>query len=137
MRGLWKLWLTALVVSVAVFAAPVAHGEYGDVVFNKYSDKARMRPVVFPHWFHRLRFTCNVCHKETGFKMRAGSNDVTMGDIIDGKYCGMCHNGELAWGAENCSRCHSGLHGLAGGFYHSQFPDGGPPAEESILKRRH
>jgi len=27
--------------------------------------------------------------------------------IIDGQYCGACHNGELAWSVENCNLCHS------------------------------
>ena len=133
---LWKAWLAALVFGV-VFFVPIAHGEYADVVLNKYSDKAGMRPVVFPHWFHRLRFTCNVCHNATGFKMRAGSNDINMADIIDGKFCGMCHNNAIAWSAEHCNRCHSGLPGLAGGFYGSQDPGTGPPPVGEVLERRH
>ncbi len=32
------------------------HAEYGDVTFNKRAEKAGVRPVVFPHWFHRIRF---------------------------------------------------------------------------------
>ena len=51
--------------------------------------------------------------------MRAGANDVLMSDIIDGKFCGMCHNGQIAWGPERCDLCHSGLPrllpGIAGG----------------------
>jgi c(7)-type cytochrome triheme protein len=70
--------------------------------------KEGVRPVVFPHWFHRIRFRCKVCHQELGFKMRAGANDVLMSDIIDGKFCGMCHNGRIAWGPERCDLCHSG-----------------------------
>ena len=62
-------------------ATPFA--EYGDVVINKRSDKEGVRPVIFPHWFHRIRFRCKVCHSELGFKMRAGANDVLMSDIID------------------------------------------------------
>jgi cytochrome c peroxidase len=31
--------------------------------------------------------------------------------IIDGQFCGSCHNGELAWSAENCNLCHSGRPG--------------------------
>ena len=121
-----------LAVGMAL-VAPMAQGEYGDVVLNKRAGKEGMRPVVFPHWFHRLRFTCNVCHNENGFKMRAGSNDITMADIVDGKFCGMCHNNEIAWSAEYCNRCHSGLPGLEGGFYSSQFPEG--PRDAS--SRRH
>lgn len=91
--------------------------EYGDVVLNRYSDKGGVRPVVFPHWFHRIRFRCKVCHHELGFKMRAGSNDVLMSDIIDGKFCGMCHNNDIAWGAERCDLCHSGKRGTKSGIY--------------------
>ena len=130
-----KQWLLILAIGMAL-TAPMARGEYGDVVLNRYAEKEGMRPVVFPHWFHRLRFTCNVCHNESGFKMRAGSNDITMADIVDGKFCGMCHNNEIAWSPEYCDRCHSGLRGLAGGFYGSQLP-GGPGGFGDITKRRH
>jgi c(7)-type cytochrome triheme protein len=88
-----------------------AHGEYGDVVINEYSDKAGMRPVVFPHWFHRIRFRCKVCHADLGFKFQAGGNDINMLKIIDGAYCGACHNGDIAWSVENCDLCHSGKPG--------------------------
>ena len=104
--------LTALLALVP--ATPWA--EYGDVVINRYSDKAGVRPVVFPHWFHRIRFRCKVCHQELGFKMRAGANDVLMADIIDGKFCGMCHNERIAWGADRCDLCHSGKPGLPSGI---------------------
>jgi hypothetical protein len=50
---------------------PDAQAEYGDVVINNYSDGAGMRPVVFPHWFHRARFRCKVCHADLGFKFKA------------------------------------------------------------------
>ena len=86
----------------------VAHAEYGDVVINSYSDKAGVRPVVFPHWFHRARFTCKVCHADLGFKFKAGGNDMNMLKIIDGQFCGACHNGDIAWSIENCNLCHSG-----------------------------
>lgn len=92
-----------------------AKAEYGDVVLNKRAEKAGMRPVIFPHWFHRIRFRCRVCHTEVGFEMRAGSNDILMADIIEGRFCGMCHNNKIAWGAQNCHICHSGFPGLESG----------------------
>lgn len=104
-----------LSLSLLLPAGP-AQAEYGDVVLNKRSDKEGVRPVVFPHWFHRIRFRCKVCHSELGFKMRAGANDVLMADIVDGKFCGMCHNDKVAWGAANCDLCHSGLPGLKSGI---------------------
>ena len=91
--------------------APGARAEYGDVVMNNYSSAANMRPVVFPHWFHRVRFTCKTCHADLGFKFQAGGNQVDMLKIIDGQFCGACHNGHLAWSVENCNLCHSGMPG--------------------------
>jgi len=102
----------------ALLCAPAsATPEYGDVVLNRRSTENGVRPVVFPHWFHRIRFRCKVCHHELGFKMRAGANDVRMTDLADGKFCGMCHNNEIAWGAERCDLCHSGRPGLKSGIY--------------------
>ena len=85
--------------------------EYGDVVINEYSEDAGMRPVVFPHWFHRIRFRCKVCHADLGFKFQAGGNEISMLKIIDGEYCGACHDGNIAWSVENCNLCHSGKPG--------------------------
>ena len=89
----------------------VSKAEYGDVVINNYSDEAGMRPVIFPHWFHRIRFRCKVCHADLGFKFQAGGNEINMLKIIDGEYCGACHNGDIAWSVENCDLCHSGKPG--------------------------
>ena len=71
-----------LMLSVLMFTAVQA--EYGDVILNRYAEKEDMRPVVFPHWFHRIRFRCKVCHADLGFKFQA----------------------------ENCDLCHSGRPGL-------------------------
>ncbi|MBI3374947.1 MAG: hypothetical protein HY017_24760 [Betaproteobacteria bacterium] len=109
--------VSLILLAVLALAVPEARSEYGDVVLNRYSGKGGMRPVVFPHWFHRVRFRCKVCHHELGFEMRAGANDVRMSDIIDGRFCGMCHNNDIAWGAERCDLCHSGKPGLKSGIY--------------------
>ena len=102
----------ALLFGLLLLATLAVRAEYGDVVLNNRAEAAGMRPVIFPHWFHRIRFRCKVCHHELGFIMRAGANDVTMNEISDGKFCGMCHNGEIAWSVENCDLCHSGKPGL-------------------------
>lgn len=99
--------LLFLVATIALWAPAVSHAEYGDVVINNYSDPAGMRPVIFPHWFHRVRFRCKVCHADLGFQFKAGGNEITMVKIIDGQFCGACHNGEVAWSIENCNLCHS------------------------------
>ncbi len=103
-------------ILLIVFSSQVM-AEYGDVVLNQRAEKEGMRPVVFSHWFHRIRFRCKVCHSELGFEMRAGANQVTMDDITQGKFCGMCHDGNIAWSAENCDLCHTGRAGLKSGIY--------------------
>jgi len=116
-----KLWMAVAVVaatfSFAYFEA--AKAEYGDVVINEFSDEAGMRPVVFPHWFHRIRFRCKVCHGDLGFKFEAGGNGINMLKIIDGEYCGACHNGNVAWSIENCDLCHSGIPDTPTQVHHS------------------
>jgi len=116
----WKRLLRStgifVLISSLIFGMPVeTQAEYADVVINRQAEKNGMRPVIFPHWFHRIRFRCKVCHAELGFKMRAGSNPITMTDIIDGKFCGACHNNDIAWSPENCDLCHSGKPGLPTG----------------------
>jgi c(7)-type cytochrome triheme protein len=111
------LCASLLALAALACAVPGARAEYGDVLLNRHSDRGGVRPVVFSHWFHRIRFRCKVCHHELGFEMRAGANDVRMSDIIEGKFCGMCHNGDIAWGAERCDLCHSGKPGLKSGIY--------------------
>jgi len=96
-----------LVMLVGAWPGGLLHAEFGDVVINNYSDDAGMRPVIFPHWFHRIRYRCKVCHGDLGFQFKAGGNDINMLKIIDGEYCGACHNGEIAWAVENCDVCHS------------------------------
>ncbi|MBC8210556.1 MAG: hypothetical protein H8E21_05760 [Gammaproteobacteria bacterium] len=118
-----RIILSLSLVFFISFSAPVV-AEYGDVVINKRAEKEGMRPVIFPHWFHRIRFRCKVCHNELGFKMRAGGNDITMGEITEGKYCGMCHNGEISWTIENCDLCHSGLPGLKSAIHGSNETSG-------------
>lgn len=105
----------AMVLALMIFAllfslleVSKSHAEYADKVLDNYASSLGMRPVVFPHWTHRIRITCKVCHQDLGFKLMKGSNDITMAKIAEGKFCGACHNGEVAWPAFYCDRCHSG-----------------------------
>jgi len=95
-----------LVFGESIFS-PHPGAEYGDITMNRYAEEAGVPPVIFPHWFHRIRFKCKICHSDI-FEMRAGANDVTMIKIIKGQYCGKCHNGRIAWAPLYCDRCHSG-----------------------------
>jgi c(7)-type cytochrome triheme protein len=113
------------VITLLVLLAPLpAHAEFGDVILNNRAEKAGMRPVIFPHWLHRIRYNCTVCHTGGGFKMRSGADDILMADINNGKFCGMCHNNHIAWGPEKCVMCHSGLPGLKSGTRGGDSTDG-------------
>lgn len=105
-----------LLIAVLALPAAMALAEYADVIINEKAESEGMSPVIYPHWFHRIRFQCSVCHVDLGFKMKAGTNNITMDKIIDGRFCGACHNGEIAWSPENCDFCHSGQPGLETGI---------------------
>ena len=122
LHPLGRMCLLGLCLALSPIAA---HAEYGDVILNKLSEKAGMRPVIFPHWLHRIRYKCNVCHTEIGFKMRTGADDISMKAIKNGKFCGACHDNKIAWGPENCNMCHSGLPRLTTGT-HGGNATGGP-----------
>ena len=85
--------------------------KYGNVVMRRKSVKAGMAPVVFPHWSHRARYTCRVCHLELEFSMRSGDTGITREQYLAGKFCGACHDGKTAFSvrggaAPQCDRCH-------------------------------
>ena len=116
----WKSLLLGVLLSLGLAGmSQPSQAEYADVVINNYADAAGMRPAVFPHWFHRIRFRCKVCHADLGFKFKAGGNKITMAKIINGRFCGACHNGEVAWSVENCAMCHSGIPGTPTHFHGS------------------
>lgn len=105
-----KFIVLSLIVFIAIAAIiPMVSAEYGDIVLdNKIESmkKVGVNPVVFPHWFHRIRFKCKVCHNDI-FIMRAGSNDINMKKIMNGQFCGKCHNGIIAFAPLQCEICHA------------------------------
>lgn len=128
--------LMAIAGLLLIVGVPNAKAEYGDVVINNYAEAAGMRPVIFPHWFHRKLFTCKVCHADLGFKFKAGGSDISMTKVMDGKFCGACHNGEIAWGVENCNICHSGKLGTPTQVLESTVPRFvAPPAGAAVMTK--
>jgi len=61
--------------------------------------------VRFPHKAHTEWLDCGNCH-ESPFLPEAGANPVTMGRILEGEFCGMCH-GAVSFPLTECDRCHS------------------------------
>lgn len=93
-----------LLLGMAEYTGPPER--YGLVILREQSDRKKAYPVVFPHWLHRTKFTCQVCHTELEFSFFKGENDITHDDIEQGRYCGACHDNGIAFGADNCKRCH-------------------------------
>ncbi len=129
-RRLWCLtWL--------LFFPYMAVAEYGDIILNGKAEAmraAQVNDVVFPHWFHRIRYRCDVCHEDI-FIMKSGANDINMFRISEkGEQCGVCHNGIIAWEPLECDRCHSLEPGWKGGPIQHTYRGEKPP--EKTLKER-
>jgi len=108
------LLVLLVLLALSFLAGNKVSGYYGDMVLNSKAEKRGMPPVVFPHWYHRAEFKCKVCHPAI-FEMKSGANDIDMKKIIDGQFCGKCHNGTIAWKPVFCYRCHSGTPGMTTG----------------------
>ena len=83
---------------------------YGNILINRVSEKNNVKAVYFPHWSHRTKFTCRVCHYELDFAFDVNVTEITEEDNRNGIFCGTCHNGKVAFAhtEEHCSRCHTG-----------------------------
>lgn len=69
---------------------------------------------MFSHKFHVIEagMGCDSCHPDT-FKKKRGTaeaaGDFTMKSLEEGKYCGICHDGDTAFGVtepDTCVTCH-------------------------------
>src|SRR3569833_4789336 len=89
----WRFSILGVLAGLALLAMTPAKAEYADVIINNYADAAGMRPVVFPHWFHRIRFRCKVCFVVLGFFFLVGGFLFFLVFFFVGKFCGDCHNG--------------------------------------------
>jgi len=61
--------------------------------------------VIFSHKFHTTAFSCDNCHPRL-FTMKKTQGKMTMEDINKGKFCGACHNGNIASPSSECGKCH-------------------------------
>ncbi len=99
-----KFLVLALTLLIAVaflgsaFAVPAGKtveykdGKTGKVIFDgkKHADAGNK---------------CNDCHPKL-FQMKKGASKITMKDMKAGQNCGACHNGEKAFKANVCKKCH-------------------------------
>jgi c(7)-type cytochrome triheme protein len=96
-------------------SSPVTSAVPGDLQYERRANdsadsEAEMMsfpPSIFPHWRHRIHYRCDACH-DSLFEMKRGGTPVSMDLMKEGKVCGACHNGQLAFGSDfqSCNRCH-------------------------------
>lgn len=107
-RGFTQLGATCLAAVLLGLAPSSPAEEPGDIKFvRQAAGMDDVVPAVFPHWIHRMAYTCYACH-DGMFKMKAGENLVTMDEIQAGQSCGACHDGKTAFVSNltTCNRCH-------------------------------
>jgi c(7)-type cytochrome triheme protein len=84
------------------------------IVFNR-----PVKGVVFGHKQHvDMGLDCSSCH-DKAFEMRKGAAEehpekFNMKALYAGKYCGVCHNGNIAFASDTrCTLCHIGVKGVS------------------------
>lgn len=69
---------------------------------------ANMPYVRFPHLAHTQWLACSNCHPAI-FIPQKDANAISMTRILNGRYCGVCHD-KVAFSLYTCERCHNVLH---------------------------
>lgn len=109
-----KIRLTTAVAALLALAAGLAFANAypeAPIVYDK-----PVRGVIFSHKAHMDKgLSCDMCHNRL-FEMQAKKSqeqsDFVMESLYQGKYCGACHNGSLAFAANTrCATCHIGVKG--------------------------
>ncbi len=74
-----------------------------DILIEAKSDY--VNNVIYPHEMHTWWLKCEVCHPGI-FIPAQGQNNMTMAGIVEGKWCGRCHN-KVSFPLTDCNRCHT------------------------------
>ena len=107
-------WALGLTLAAAMMLP--AGAEYGDVVLNRKSEAAGMRPVIFRTGSTASGFVARCATTNSASRCApAPTRDHGRPDLR-GQVLRHVHNGEIAWGLENCGLCHSGRAGLPSGI---------------------
>ena len=106
------LLLALLFCIVGGTQALAGEDDGGTIVFTK-----PVKAVIFSHDKHveDIGLECDSCHDDI-FEMETGyaesQDDFTMESLYAGKYCGACHDGDMAFASNTrCTTCHIGVKG--------------------------
>jgi|APIni6443716594_1056825.scaffolds.fasta_scaffold373062_2 c(7)-type cytochrome triheme protein len=98
------LWI---LVAVSISVCGIAYGAaMQDIIYK--GDKASDEVIFHGDQHLKRGFKCNDCHNKEMFpEKKKGATVITMKAIQQGKLCGKCHNGKIAFGIDHhCDRCH-------------------------------
>ncbi len=116
-NSLFKYGLMLVLAVVVLVLGSQAFGsddeeDGGTIMFTK-----PVMAVVFEHKTHvgDNGLECDSCHDDV-FEMETGvaesNDDFTMKSLYEGKYCGVCHDGDMAFASNTrCTVCHIGVKG--------------------------
>ena len=102
--------LTVAFIHLCLAGGALSSG--GDIIYTE-----PLKAVIFSHKAHveEKGISCGACHGGL-FEMQAlaaqEKEDFNMESLYEGKYCGACHTGNLAFASDTqCARCHIGVKG--------------------------
>ena len=102
MRSLQCILILIIMMAFAGSGLAVSSGKTVEYAGGSYSK------VIFDGKTHADKgLKCTDCHTKI-FPMKKGTK-ITMVEMNEGKYCGVCHNGEKAFKSSeqaNCEKCH-------------------------------
>ena len=79
-----------------------------DRTIEREADTAGISSAVFPHKAHLEWMGCDMCHPDVFTIKTNGTDNLTMAEVLNGRFCGKCHLG-VAFPLNNCNRCHPGM----------------------------
>lgn len=111
-----------LLTSVNILASEADNTEeYDEDLYGPEEPIIWQTPVKGAVFFHKIHtmeneLDCDSCHDDV-FEMESGAaeeqEDFTMAAMHDGKYCGVCHDGDTAFASDKrCTLCHIGVRGV-------------------------
>ena len=79
----------------------------GLLIYYPSEDEETPGGVTFNHYTHveKLDLKCTDCHYNL-FASEQHASGITMEGIFEGEWCGACHDGDKAFGVDECDACH-------------------------------
>ncbi len=92
-------------VAVLVPMSKIVGG--GLLIYYPSEDEETPGGVTFNHYTHveKIELKCTDCHYNL-FASEQHASGITMEGIFEGEWCGACHDGDKAFGVDECNACH-------------------------------